>query len=244
VTASGSKIFLIGGGWDSEAGASLYADVLDAAPAVTPRVACVVLEEGDGEEYFERYAAALGSAGDCDPVPIMVSLGSTFDPASLTGADALLVCGGPSPAYAAALRQARDAIRGWLADGSRPYVGFSAGAVIAAERAIVGGWRLDGVPVCPEDAGEDLDEIEVIDGLGLVPFTVDVHCAQWGTLPRLVSVVQHRMAESGIALDENTMLTLDGGHPTVSGLGHAWEVSQVEHGVRVRALRQARAASV
>jgi cyanophycinase len=244
VTLTDSKIFLIGGGGDPSAGASLYADVLGAAPATTPRVACVVLDEGDGEQYFERYAAALRSAGDCHPVPILVPLGSTFDPASLTGADALLVCGGPGPAYAAALQPARDAIRGWLEDGSRPYVGFSAGAVIAAERAIVGGWRLDGVPVCPEDAGEDLDEIEVIDGLGLVPSTVDVHCAQWGTLPRLVSVVQHGIVESGIALDENTMLTLDGGHVTVSGLGHAWQAQPAEHGARVRALRQGETASV
>jgi cyanophycinase len=237
VTSPDSKIFLIGGGWDTDANPKLYAQFLDAAVTAAPPVACVVLDEGDGEQHFERFAAALRSAGNCHPVPILVPLGGVFDPASLTDADALLVCGGPTPAYAAAMHPARDAIQAWLADGPRPYVGFSAGAVIAAERAIIGGWRLDGVPVCPEDAAEDLDEVAVVDGLGLVPFAVDVHCAQWGTLPRLVGAVQHGAVARGIALDENTMLTLDGRGGTVAGLGHAWEVRPAEHGAQVRASR-------
>ena len=71
-------------------------------------------------------------------------------------------------------------IREWLAEGQRRYAGFSAGASVAAERALVGGWLLGGVAVCPDAAGEDVDEVTVVDGLGLVPFTVEVHCAQWG----------------------------------------------------------------
>ena len=42
-----------------------------------------------------------------------------------------------------------------------PYLGFSAGAAIAAEAALVGGWRIGDVPVSPEEASEELDEITV-----------------------------------------------------------------------------------
>ena len=64
----------------------------------------------------------------------------------------------------------------------RPYLGFSAGAMIAPERAIIGGYRVRGVEVCPEEASEGLGEVELREGLGLVPFAVDVHAAQAGTL--------------------------------------------------------------
>ena len=57
-----------------------------------------------------------------------------------------------------------------LAERGVPYAGFSAGAALAARSAVVGGWLLDGVPVCPEDTAEDLDEIAVRDGLGLMSF--------------------------------------------------------------------------
>lgn len=70
-------------------------------------------------------------------------------------------------------------MRGRLADGGRPYAGSSAGGAVAAETALVGGWRSDGVAVCPEDAAEDLDDVTVTAGLGLVPWLVDVHCALW-----------------------------------------------------------------
>ncbi len=85
---------------------------------------------------------------------------------------------------------------------------FSAGAAVAARRAVVGGWLVDGVPVCPDETGEDLDEVEVRAGLGLVPFAVDVHAAQWGTLPRLVSAVARGEVPYGVAVDENTLLTV------------------------------------
>ena len=48
---------------------------------------------------------------------------------------------------------------------------------------MVGGWLSGGVPICSDDAAEDLDEITMLPGLGLVRFTVDVHCAQWERSP-------------------------------------------------------------
>lgn len=210
--------YLIGGGWDEKAAAQLYGPFLAEAGA-DPVVACLLIDEGNGAEDFARYEAALRRAAPCTPVPVLVPVGGGFDPAALDGADALLVCGGLTPAYQQALVPVLAELPALLAARGMPYAGFSAGAVVAARGALVGGWLSAGVPVCAEETGEDLDEIEVRPGLGLVPFTVDVHAAQWGTLPRLIEAVARGAAPYGVAIDENTVLAVDGEQARVSGLG-------------------------
>ena len=232
-----APVFLIGGGWDPAAGRELYGAVLAACDTARPQVACVVLDEGDGTEQFARWAGALSAAAPCVPVPVLVPEGGELDVTGLGDADAVLVCGGLTPAYAAALAPARQPLQAWLAERHRPYAGFSAGAAVAASRAVVGGWLAGEVPVCPEDAAEDLEQVSVVDGLGLVPFSVDVHCAQWGTLPRLLSALTNLPGGTGVGLDENTLLTVVGHTATVSGRGHAWLVTPATDGAQVRALR-------
>ena len=95
-----------------------------------------------------------------------------------------------------------------MADGL-PYAGFSAGAMIAPQRALLGGWRLGSTAVTHEDNAEDLDQVTVVDGLGLISPTVEVHTTQWGTLSRLVAAVAAGEVSSGIAVDENTVVILD-----------------------------------
>ncbi|MDV9178556.1 hypothetical protein R6V09_51595, partial [Streptomyces sp. W16] len=103
--------------------------------------------------------------------------------------------------------------------------------------AVVGGWLLDGVAVCPEDTAEDLDEIAVRPGLGLVSFSVDAHAAQWGPLPRLIAAVTRHRLPHGVAVDENTLVEVAAdGRAHVSGLGRAHSVRPAgdEGGVLVR----------
>src|SRR4051794_39176615 len=90
-----------------------------------------------------------------------------------------------SLAYHASLEGAYARIRALVGAGM-PCAGFSAGAAIAGSHAVIGGWRIDGVPVCPEDSNEDLDAVTVVEGIGLVRGAVDVHAAQWGNVSRLV----------------------------------------------------------
>ena len=104
---------------------------------------------------------------------------------------------------------------------------------MASARAIVGGWRLDGREVCAEEAGEDLDELAVRDGLGLVPFAVDVHATQWGTLTRLVHAVGAGLVDDGWAIDEGTALIVDERSVRVEGLGGAYRVAPRPGGVAV-----------
>ncbi|CAM5314272.1 MULTISPECIES: Type 1 glutamine amidotransferase-like domain-containing protein [Streptomyces] len=230
----GSRVFLIGGGWDH---AEVYEPFLRELGGER-RVGCLILDEGDGAAQFERYTAALRKAGPpCTPVPLLVPLGGRFEPEdALDGIDGLLVCGGLTPAYQDALVDSLERLPALLAARGMPYAGFSAGAAVAARRAVVGGWLLDGVPVCPEETGEDLAEIEVRPGLGLVPFSVDVHAAQWGTLARLVTAVARGHAPYGVAVDENTLLTVGDGEARVAGAGRVHVVRPApEAGVAVRA---------
>lgn len=225
-------LFLIGGGWSEAARELVYGPFLAAAArdGAEPTVACLVLDEGDGPEQFARWQGALEATGPCAPVPVLVPEGGRLDVGALPAADALLVCGGLTPAYAAALAPAAEALRGWLAEGRRPYAGFSAGAAVAAERAVVGGWLHEGRPVCPEDAAEDLEEVEPVTGLGFVPFAVDVHAAQWGTLGRLVAAVGAGLVPAGVALDEGALLSVRTGVAEVGGTGRAHLVQPAADG--------------
>ena len=122
-----------------------------------PVIACVVYDEGDGRAQFARWDDVLTTVGFCEPVPVLVSQDAPLDVQALGNADGLLVCGGLTPGYAAAVAPAAVDVLDWLLLGDRPYAGFSAGSAIAAADALVGGWQSGGVPICPEDAAEDLD---------------------------------------------------------------------------------------
>jgi cyanophycinase len=226
---------LIGGGWRPEARALVYGPFLDAAGSAAD-IACIVIDEGDGVQQFERWRGALTAVTACSPAPVLVPVGSQLSLTQLDGADAVLVCGGLTPAYADALGPVAGQLREWLTAGNRPYAGFSAGAAVAASRAVVGGWLRDGAPVCPEDAAEDLEELTVVNGLGLVPFAVDVHCSSWGTLPRLIAAVRAGQAASGLALDEDTALTVQDGTVTVTGVGRAYHLDTQDGHMRLEVL--------
>ncbi len=137
-----------------------------------------------------------------------------------------MVGGGPTPDYLAGLHGSAAAIRAAAAAGV-PYLGFSAGAMIAPQRALVGGYRIRGIEVCSAECSEGLDELDVRDGLGLVPFAVDVHAAQAGTLSRAVGAVAEGLVDRAVAVDENTALVLrhaDLADLEVIGTGNCWTI--------------------
>lgn len=225
-------VTLIGGGWDEGAQPAIYepfvheASVVAARHSGGPRVAIVLLDEGDGvSAYGDRFVRALRLAGDVEPVVVPVPLGDPLNVAELVEMDGLLVGGGLTPGYAASLVPVRDELVRWLVERGAPYAGFSAGAAIAAADAVVGGWRHHGRPICPEDAGEDLEEVAVVAGLGLVPFTVDVHADAWETTPRLqAAIADLGEGRVGYALDEDTALIVQGDGLTTVGRGRATRI--------------------
>ena len=213
-----SNVFLIGGGRGHEAVRASHTPFVQAV-AGRPIVA-VVLDEGDDTDV-ERWTSALELAGASDVRAVVVSNERPPTRDDLDGAGGVFVAGGWTPGYQEALVGAgtdwlpRDVVFG----------GFSAGAAIAGEWAIVGGWRHAGKDICAEEAGEDLEPLTVRTGLGLVPFAVDVHATQWGTVTRLIHAVRAGLAPEGWAVDEGTTLVYEGTQLRVEGLGSAYRVS-------------------
>jgi cyanophycinase len=237
------SIHLVGGGRDAERLGPAFAGFVAEGAAraagsgrMVPRIAVVLVLDDEPDEIADRYTEALRIAGACEPVVTLVrpSAGDAAESTLLSDIDALLVGGGLTPLYHGTLEPLYDEVRLLVADGL-PYLGFSAGAMIAAERAIVGGYRIDGVQVCPEETGEDLDDVVVVEGLGLVDLAVDVHAAQWGTLGRLVAAVESGLVPGGVAIDEETALIV-GETLRVAGTGSVWQVVDGEDGVMVGTL--------
>jgi cyanophycinase len=214
-------VFLIGGGRDEAAVRAAHAPFVRAA-AGGPIVA-IVLDEGEATDPA-RWTGGLRLAGASSARAVVVSPARPPRADDLGGAAGVYVAGGWTPGYQEALVAAAGT--DWL-PRDVPYAGYSAGAALAAEHAIVGGHRRDdGRAVCAEEAGEDLERLTLRPGLGLVPFAVDVHATQWGTLTRLVHAVDSGRATEGWAVDEGTVLVAGDGAPRVAGLGSAYGVAR------------------
>ena len=199
------------------------------------RVGIIVLyeNESEGTEQYSRFATRVSQLGACQPVPFLLQEGEQLAAGVLADLDGVLVAGGLTPAYLAAVTVARDEIRALVADGV-PYLGFSAGAAIAARRAIIGGWKWGSVAICHEDNAESLDQLTVANGLGLVDFAVDVHAAQWGNVSRLLMAVATGGVDLGVALDENSVLIVEGEAHRLSGAGQAWWARRSADGLVVQ----------
>ena len=159
---------------------------------------------------------------------IYVRSGEQVEPSEFLDVDAIVVGGGPTPAYLEGLQPATDTIRAAVNDGVS-YLGFSAGAMIAPAMAIVGGYMYAERQVCPEEWSEGLDGVTVRPGLGLTTIGIDVHAAQAGILGRAVSAVHSGLLAEVAAIDEDTALVLDQNkkQPTgVIGSGSTWMISK------------------
>ncbi|MFZ7088553.1 Type 1 glutamine amidotransferase-like domain-containing protein [Curtobacterium sp. RRHDQ10] len=225
------SIHLVGGGVGSAQAAEVYgAFVAECAVRGSrvgrPRPRIAVLGVGF-RLGFRPFAAHIRSAGDADVVLTVVPEGGAFDTTVLSDVDGLVVAGGATPHYLTAVAPLVDQVRLLVAD-ALPYLGYSAGAMIAADRALLGGWRIGGVPVCPERANEGLDEVVLAEGLGLVDLTIDVHAVQSGTLARLVAAAEAGFVTAGLAIDEDTVLIVGEGALEVRGTGSVWRVVAAE----------------
>ncbi len=236
------SVFLLGGGRDlARCGDLLRPFVAEArqrAEDRAPVIALLLVLEADDDSSVARFTAMLEAAGAAAEEIRVESIveGEVYE-ASALDADGLFVGGGLTPAYLNAFGRIGDAVIHRVLEGV-PYAGFSAGAVIAAAPALVGGYRVGGVEVVSQDASEELDEVEVRPGLGLLDFAVDVHAAQWGTLSRLVAAVDAGLVAEGVAIDEDTALVVSAqAAPTVRGSGQVWRVESAASGVHVQVLR-------
>ena len=220
-----TALYLIGGGWAPRGLRATLRPFVRAAGGASARIACVLAGGWGQRVAFPAYAAALLAAGAATVAPVFVSPECPLRAGALVGATGLLVGGGATLAYHRALCPTADEWLPVLRARGIPYAGYSAGAMIAAEAALLGGWKVRTPTgerrLVARAYGEGLTYLECRPGLGLVPFLVDVHAAQWGTTARLLHAVAAGWADEGWAIDEGTLVEVRDGTATVHGLGTA-----------------------
>lgn len=236
------SVILHGGGSGAALSASLEGLVREAAARSrregAPLLACVVAAGGGTLASYQRgWENAIREAGGEARMLVVPRDASgtperEIDLAELTTADALVVAGGLTPGYLEALAPLSTDIRRLVSEGM-PYLGSSAGAMIAATSALVGGWRIGGVPVAREEWSEGLDEVELREGLGLIDVTIDVHAVEQGLLTRAIAAVEAGLADAVLAIDEGASLVVAEGALEILGAGSVWRAVATEDGVAV-----------
>jgi cyanophycinase len=231
-----TNIFLHGGGDHPDSREVSWGRFISAVTASSPgRLVMVVAEatEPAAQESFRDYRTIFESlaAPPAEILPLFVSPAQPLTVTHLATLQptGLFVCGGVTPFY----HQALCADKEWLVElrtRNIPYGGTSAGAAVAARQAILGGWRLEREGVARQilfqGASEGLEMLAVEEGLGLVPFSVEVHASQWGTLIRLLHAVATGLVSEGWALDENILLEVQDDTLAIYGQGHAYHVQR------------------
>lgn len=233
-------LYLIGGGWNEETFSNTYGRFMSSATRKDGRKIAIIVAEEEGDSYgqFLRFYRVFESIGldETEAASLIVSKENPLakeklDKIKPTG---VFVCGGLTPAYYEALCVDRSWLE-YLFENEIPYCGFSAGSSITSAMAIIGGWRrrINNriVEIADENASEDLDLLDVRNGLGLVNFAVDVHASQWGTFSRLAHVIDAKLAEEGWAIDENTLLEVLDGEVKIFGEGNAYRIKRQKGGI-------------
>lgn len=234
------SIHLIGGGWPIEDDGAAYRPFFDEAAARAEaaerlegaRIAIVLVRDGDAPEKYAELVAAFEQLAKIQPVAVLSPENAPIEPGAFADVDGIVVWGGLTPAYRTSLEPAFGELRRQVAAGA-PYLGFSAGAAIAAERALVGGWKIGAVEIGAEGAAEDLEQVTVAPGIGLIDLAVDVHAAQWGSVSRLIAATEAGLVDGGVAIDEHTALVVGEGPLRVIGRGSVWKVTPDSGSVRV-----------
>ncbi|HEY9324826.1 MAG TPA: Type 1 glutamine amidotransferase-like domain-containing protein [Agromyces sp.] len=235
------SIHLIGGGATTVADAALHAPFVAEAAAraraagrARPRIAVISLHP-EAQEKAAALAELLTAAGDGDEIEAQLIAGRAGEPIALTAiadVDGIAVGGGFVEEVRAGLEPLFGELRRQVADGV-PYLGVSAGAMVAAEGSLGSGSRIGGVLVAPEDPEEPGFELEIESGIGLVDVAIEVHVAQRGMLSRLVAAVEAGLISGGLGIDERTALIVGDGRLRAEGVGSVWRVLPTEGGVLV-----------
>lgn len=237
------KIFLIGGGWNAETFPETFGRFISSATRNGERRIAIVLAEEPGEDphalflrFFEVFEILGLNLSEAFEVVVSKENFLTREKLGAINPTGIFVCGGLTPAYFDSLCIDKNWTE-FLSENEIPYCGFSAGASIVSRKAIIGGWRREiekkVVQIADENAGEDLDLLEVRNGLGFTDFSVDVHATQWGTLSRLIHAVDAKLCGEGFAIDENTMLEMHENEISIYGASSAYRVRRAGNNLQI-----------
>lgn len=235
------SVHLVGGGATTASDAPLYAPFVAEATRraghagrARPRIAVISLHP-EAEEKATALGELLIAAGGETAIDVHPTAGRHGEPVGLhavADVDGIAVGGGIVEEVRAGLEPVFSELRRLVADGV-PYLGVSAGAMIAAEGSLGGGTRIGGVVVSPEDPDEPGEELEIEAGIGLVDVAIEVHVAQRGVLSRLVAAIEAGLVAGALGIDERTVLIVGDEGLRVEGEGSVWRVLPTEQGVLV-----------
>ncbi|WP_157008512.1 Type 1 glutamine amidotransferase-like domain-containing protein [Agromyces laixinhei] len=239
------SVHLLGGRAATAEDIALYAPFVaeaaargNAAGRARPRIAVISLHPEAQEKAAEL--AGLLTAVDGDGIDVHATAGRPGQPvafSAIADVDGIAVGGGFVEEVRAGLEPLFGELRRQVADGV-PYLGVSAGAMVAAEGSLGSGSRIGGVLVAPEEpaadgSAEPGQELEIESGIGLVDVAIEVHVAQRGMLSRLVAAVESGLISGGLGIDERTALIVGDGRLSAVGTGSVWRVLPTEGGVLV-----------
>jgi cyanophycinase-like exopeptidase len=235
------SVHLVGGGATTSRDAALYAPVVAeaalrgaAAGRARPRIAVISLHP-EAQEKAAALADLLAASDGAHEIEVQLTAGRSGEPIRLTAladVDGIAVGGGFVEEVRAGLEPVFGELRRLVAGGV-PYLGVSAGAMIAAEGSFGSGSRIGGVVVAPEDPEDPGAELEIEAGIGLVDVAIEVHVAERGMLSRLVAAVESGLVAGGLGIDERTVLIVGDGALRVEGSGSVWRVVPADQGVLV-----------
>ncbi|WP_106816681.1 Type 1 glutamine amidotransferase-like domain-containing protein [Microbacterium timonense] len=235
------SVHLVGGGATTAADAPLHAPFVAEAKSranlagrARPRIAVISLHP-EAEEKATALGELLSEAATDAGIDVHLTAGRAGEPIrfdAIAEVDGIAVGGGVVEDVRAGLEPLFGELRRLVADGV-PYLGVSAGAMIAAEGSLGGGSRIGGVVVSPEDPDEPGDELQIQAGIGLVDVTIEVHVAQRGMLSRLVAAIEAGLITGGLGIDERTVLIVGDGELRVEGEGSVWRALPTDGGVLV-----------
>ncbi len=218
-------LFLVGSG-PSESLDEVHDQFVEAARRRGGVIAIATLgSEDEAGQFLPDYAQPIlkrWPEAVIEPI-FLDDEGATVWPDQFERLAGLVVCGGWTPGYLDALIPRRDTIS-TLVRGGMPYLGYSAGAMIVARHAIVGGWKYQGRVLAPEIVGEGLEELTIRDGLALIGPSVETHSDAWSNLEVALAALEASPAHTAVSIDEGTCLAVDpaSGRTSIIGAGRVY----------------------
>lgn len=228
------ELYLIGGGWDEVSFTQTFGRFVLAG---TTNGLCKILlvlaieDVAARKEITEDFTTMFHELGNVKTEPFFLSTTHTItrDILHTITPSCIFVGGGLTPRYQELLGNNRDFID-YIIQNNLPYGGFSAGSAISTKESIVGGWKIKesgkDIPILDSDFSEELEYIEIRNGLGFLHYPIDVHGSQWGTITRVIHAVDQNMIKNGLVIDESTMIEYKHDTMTVFGIGHVYRIQK------------------
>jgi cyanophycinase len=210
------RLFIIGGGEDRCCGAGVLEKFVELAGGDRARITLVTTATGIPDEVHAEYEQVFRKLGVDNTRELRLRGRADADgelaESALRGATGVFFSGGDQSRIRALVgSRSNEILAERLADGL-VVAGTSAGATALGRTMILGGER----------PGVSAATVRTAPGLGLLAgVLIDMHFAERGRLPRLLSAVALAPDHIGVGIDENTAILVEGGQFEVLGSGVA-----------------------